>query len=387
MEIRDIAPDDLDAVLDLRRRAFGVFTAAEAEIWRDAVPPVLAQGRYLGAYDGARLTAAARLRPFTQWWHGRPQPMAGVAGVAVAPEARGRGVGRLIMRAVVERAVALGEAVSALYPATTPLYRSLGYEHAGARHVVDVPAEALRSIRPAGDVELRRMGPGDAAEVVSVLRRVHGAARSSGPISWDEATWARLLADGDDFLYLAADGYVVYRWRGDDIRVDNLVAGSEATARALWSLVGTSSTIAERVSASVAPGDPMLWLLRERSKDAVTQVRWMFRVLDLPAAVERRGYPVPVTASAVVEVEDALRPGNAGRWRLEFQGGSGTATPLGAGPEGEPGPVLGANGLSALYAGVPSATLRRAGLMSGDERHDEALDVAFAAQPYMIDYF
>jgi predicted acetyltransferase len=291
------------------------------------------------------------------------------------------------MRAVVERAVALGEAVSALYPATTPIYRSLGYEHAGARHVVTLPAEALRSIRPSGDVELRRMGPADAAEVVSVLRRVHGAARSSGPVSWDETTWARMLANEDDFLYLAADGYVVYRWHGDEMRVDNLVAGSEATARALWSLVGTSSTIAERVIASVAADDPVLWLLRERSKDEVTLVRWMFRVLDLPAAVERRGYPVPVTASAVVEVADPLRPGNSGRWRLEFQGGSGSAARLGPGSAGEQGPVLGVNGLSALYAGTPSATLRRAGLMSGDERHDEVLDVAFAARPYMLDYF
>jgi predicted acetyltransferase len=29
-----------------------------------------------------------------QWWHGRAVPMAGVAGIKVAPEYPGRGVGR-----------------------------------------------------------------------------------------------------------------------------------------------------------------------------------------------------------------------------------------------------------------------------------------------------
>ncbi|MEV0594761.1 GNAT family N-acetyltransferase [Nonomuraea cavernae] len=383
MEIRYLTPDDLDAVFDMRKRSFGLLSASQGESWRMAIRPVLAEGRYLGAFDGTRLTAAARLRGFTQWWHGRPQPMAGIAGVTVNPEDRGRGVGGQIMRAIVARAAELGDAVSALYPATTPLYRSVGYEHAGAQHLATIPAEALRTIRPSGEVKLRRMGPADAAEVVAVLHRVHGAGRASGPISWDERTWALWLAEPDDFLYLADDGYVVYRWDGENIRVDNQVAGSEATARALWSLVGTSSSVAEHVTAAVAPDDPVLWLLRERSKEKVTLVRWMFRVIDLAAAVERRGYPGGVTLSAAVEVDDPLRPGNTGRWRLEIAEGRGTATRVEAGD----GPRLTVNALSALYAGVPTTTLRRAGLMSGDDRHDDALDAAFAARPYMLDYF
>ena len=35
-----------------------------------------------------------------QWWYGRAVPMAGVAGVKVAPEDRGRGVGRAVMTAL-----------------------------------------------------------------------------------------------------------------------------------------------------------------------------------------------------------------------------------------------------------------------------------------------
>ncbi len=379
-----MTPDDLDAVLDLRKRSFGPTSASERDRWRRAVTPVLGEGRYLGVFEGTRLAAAARLRSLTQWWHGRPQPMAGIAGVTVNPEDRGRGVGTRLMRAVVDRAAALGDAVSTLYPATTPIYRGVGYEHAGAQHNVRLPAEALRGIRPSGQVKLRRMGPDDAAELISVLHRVYAATRVSGPVSWDERTWSLWLEAEDDFLYLADDGFVIYRWKGDDILVDSLVAGSAETARALWTLVGSASSIAQHVIAPVAPDDPVLWLLRERGKEQVKQVRWMLRVLDVAAAVERRGYPVPATCEAVITVEDPLLGG--GTWRLEISGGSGAAVPVAEGA-GASGAVLTANGLAALYSGIPTATLRLAGLMSGDVRYDEALDMAFAARPYMLEYF
>jgi hypothetical protein len=56
---------------------------------------------------------------------------------------------------------------------------------------------------------------------------------------------------------------------------------------------------------------------------------------------------------------------------------------------GGDGPLtLGARGLAALYAGIPVATLRRAGLVAGgDPAGDALLDGAFAATPFMIDRF
>ncbi|MEU4331730.1 GNAT family N-acetyltransferase [Nonomuraea dietziae] len=381
MEIRDLTSDDLEAVLDTRVRSFGPLDG-DPESWFALARAALEQGRFLGVFDGSRLAAAARLPGFTQWWHGRPQPMAGVAGVVVNPEDRGRGVGRQLMRAVLARAAELGEAVSALYPATTQIYRSLGWEHAGAENAVTLSPEALRTIRPTEPVKIRRMGPDDAAEVIAILGRVHAANRASGPICWDESSWRRFLGAKDDFLYLADDGFVAYSWEDGDISVDNLVAGSEATARALWSLVGTSSSIATKVSAVVAPDDPVLWLLRERTKEELKQVRWMFRVVDVAEAVARRGFPSVLSADALITVDDPERPANTGTWRLEVSGGSGTASAA----EGE-GARFTVNGLSALYAGVPVSTLRLSGMLSGTDAFDEALAAAFAGPAHMIDYF
>ncbi|MEO3809136.1 GNAT family N-acetyltransferase [Sphaerisporangium sp. B11E5] len=391
MEIRDVTEDDLDAVLDCRTRAFGQLSGDDVKSWRAIVTPLLAEGRYLGVFDGTRLTGAGRINKYVQWWHGRPISMGGIAGVTVAPEDRGRGVGRTLMRGLLGRCADLGHAVSVLYPATTPLYRSLGWEHAGARHRVTLPTEALRSLlrdRSAPGVAVRRITPGDAPEIGKVLERVYGATRASGPLAWEERLIRHWLEDDSEYGYLADDGYLVYRWDRGDLDVDNLVAGSEATARALWSLVGSSSSVARSVTATVEPDDPLLWLLRERKDDHISVTRWMFRVVDLPAAIAARGYPGPVTAETVVEVDDPERPANSGTWLLSASGGTGAATRVPAPPEGHATPRLTANGLSALFAGVPISTLRRTGLLAGGTpQTDETLAALFAAKPYLIDYF
>ncbi len=387
VEIRHLTSDDLDAVLDSRRRAFGPLSGDGAQMWRKLVTPMLPEGRYLGAFDGTRLVGTARINPYVQWWHGRPQSMGGVAGVTVAPEDRGRGVGRTLMDAVIERCTQLGHAVSALYPATTPLYRSAGYEHAGVLQRITLPAEALRTVGdPGGVVKLRRMGPSDAAELVALIGRVHAATRASGPLTFDERTWRLWLEDDDDFCYLAEDGFVVYRWNDGDIEVDNLLAESEATARALWSMVGSASSVAKSVTACLDPADPVLWMLRERSKDEVTQTRWMFRLIDLPAAVGGRGFPAGLSVEIPVEVTDSRRAGNTGAWLLRVDGGSGSATRRDTAPGESTRLTIG--GMSALFAGVPTATLRRAGLLTGGSPEaDDALDAAFGCAAYMIDYF
>ena len=172
--------------------------------------------------------AAARYHDMIQWWHGRPVPMAGVASVMVAPEERGRGTGRALMRALLGVISDRGYPVSALYPATLALYRSLGWEIAGGLSHLAIPARSLRSLVPADAARpredppartagtqprMRRCGPGDAAEVLAVIGRVHQALRDCGPNTRDESAVGRWLGDEHRFAYLARDGFVVYRWQ------------------------------------------------------------------------------------------------------------------------------------------------------------------------------
>jgi predicted acetyltransferase len=398
VDVRELdVSDDLGALFDLSSRAFGPRPPALRPDWYAENRSVIGERRYLAAFDGPRLVAAARYHVMRQCWQGRWQAMAGVASVMVAPEDRGRGTGRALMTALLELIASRGYRISVLYPATSAIYRSVGWEIAGVRDELRFPARSLRSLtgpdellrapeETAGAAGLRRCGPGDEAAVLAALTAAHQDLRDSGPATRDQETVRRWLGTEDWYCYLAPDGFLEYRWRhgNDEIVVDRMVAASAATTRAMWSVIASHSSIADTVQACVGPADPVSWLTREPDAQVGDRYLWMLRVVDAPGAVAERGFPPSVAATAGLDLADPLRPGNQGRWTLRVEGGQGT---LSAGAAGEV-LTLGPRGFAALYAGTPVATLRRAGLASGGTAAaDAALDAAFAAHPYLLDYF
>src|SRR5215472_17045233 len=170
--VRALEPGDgTDALLDLRVRAFGLVAVGGRDQWQAEQEPGIADRRWLGAFAGGRLVAAARFHDMTQWWNGRAVPMAGVAGVMVAPEERGRGVGRALVTALLELIAARGYPLSVLFPTTLPIYRSLGWEIAGTSHEAVIAAHALRSLAPADAAVAAGRGPEPAG----------GGVRRAGP--------------------------------------------------------------------------------------------------------------------------------------------------------------------------------------------------------------
>jgi predicted acetyltransferase len=412
------ADDDIDAELDLRHRAFGPMDAASHEYWRAEMLGCIADERQFGVWDGGRLVGAARYYDMRQYWLGRPVPMAGVGGVKVAPEARGQGVGRALMKELLGVMIERGYVLSVLYPATARLYRSLGWELAGGNYRADVPGRSLGSLLPpdpevtadpaepdragpdpaasgAGQqTQVRRAVPQDAEQVIAVLAGVYAAAGDCGPAVGDAGTVRRWLADPDLFSYLAADGFLGYGWHGSDreINVHVLQAGSARTARALWGIVASHASVTEVVHATVGPQDPIAWLTTEPDVTLHMHRTWMLRVLDPAAAIAGRGFPAGANARAVLRLADSAVPAGAGLHTLTVRDGegsliSGPTTPT-AGSRALPPVSLGQRGFAALYAGVPMSTLRLAGLAAGgDEESDGQLDAAFACQPFLLDYF
>ena len=403
------ADDDLDAEIDLRHRAFGPMDGADRQYWRDEMLTRIAAGAQYGVWDDGQLIGSARYYRMWQYWHGRPVPMAGVGGVKVAPEARGGGIGRALMTELLGVLARSGFALTVLFPATLRIYRSLGWELAGSRYRIKVPVRSLASLappdpeipalpgEPQGQVKVRRAGPDDAGEVIAVLRAVYAAARECGPTVRDPEGFRRLLAQPDLFAYLASDGFLGYGWHGgghDEIMVRALAAASAGTSRALWGIVASHTSVTRLVHAISGPADPVGWLLGERDVSLSRDEQWMLRVLDPAAAVEARGFPATAQAAVPLRLADPDLPGNAGRYMLEVADGRGALSAADgqtaqAARSRDDEPVgFGPRGFAALYAGVPMATVRAAGLAAGgDPRSDGMLDAVFAAQPYMLDRF
>ncbi len=354
-----------------------------------------------------------------QFWHGRAVPMAGVAGVKVAPELRGAGLGRALMAALLELIAARGYPVSVLYPATSSIYRSLGWELAGAHYETVLPVRALtRLTAPDPDLagtggadvrradgadgaaaglpggRLRRAGPADAGQVTSVLAAVHAARADSGPVVRETSVFAGWLAEPGRFCYLADDGFVAYRWADGhrEILVNRAVAGSAATARAIWSVLASHATMAHTLRGYLAPDDPLAWLAHEADVDLGHRWRWMLRLVDAPAAIAARGFPAAVTARVPLAVTDRQRPANTGRWLLEVAAGRAPsprslAVPIRASP---PARARWRSAPAASPRSTPGSRCTRCAspaCAGGGPAADDALNAAFAAGPHMADYF
>jgi GNAT superfamily N-acetyltransferase len=415
--------DDMEAQLDLGQRAFGIYSAGQRAGWSYVAGLRAGQGLFLGAFVGGVPAGAAMIHDLRQWWLGRAIPCAGVASVKVAPEYRGGGIGRRLMTALLDAVADRGYPLSALYPATMPIYRSLGWELAGGKYEATIPARSLRTFVPpdaaaqaggalaggpgafgtgvagaqAAEPEIRRADSGDTAEVIAVIGRAHQAARDAGPLTWDEGPAGQWLSRPDLYSYLAGDdGFAAYRWSGEghaNLLVERVHAATPQALRALWSVIASNSSVARTVTALTAPNDPFWWLTAERDATITKRSMWMLRVVDGPAAIAARGFPPAVSVSVPVEIHDRARPANSGHWQLTVADGKGALIENGAVGSGEPSAsalplTVGARGLAALYAGTPVAALRLSGLASGGAPDDDAaLDAAFAATPYMVDDF
>ena len=345
------------------------------------------------ARSGGAVAGGLFLYPMGQWFGGRSVRCLGVAGVGVAPEHRARGVGSALMRGVVRECAASGFPLSAIYPATQPVYRQAGYEQAGHRLVHATPAAAIDARER--DLGIRLARPSDRRAIERLYRAQ--AKETSGLLDRSPFLWERILAPPKTPLrvYLVhrgpeALGYVVTgpRKREDlhqDLLLADLAFRTPEAGRRILSFVAAQRSFVKTVRWHGGPQDPLAALLREQ--DGVTverHWRWMLRICDLRRALEARGYPAAVEATVALEVADGILPSNSGRWTLRVKGGRARVT------RGGPGRVsCDIRSLASVYTGFISPEEARCrGTMDGAARDLSALGAIFAGPaPWIREMF
>jgi predicted acetyltransferase len=329
------------------------------------------------------------------YFGGRLVPMVGVAAVAVDPCCRGQGLATALMRAVMQELHERGVALSSLYSAAQPLYRSVGYEQAGLVTKASLPIKRLPWTRPTHTVRPLT----DADE--EATRRLYAdvAPRYNGFLDRNEFFWTRTRRSRGDLEVLGygferagrLEGYI--RFVLDDapgpltsynLFVKDLLFADAEAGRSILAFVAGHATLAGEMQWLSGPTDPLLTLLPEQIAEAKAHERWMLRIVDVPAALRQRGYPAGLETELHLEVRDDLLPANDGRFVLRVRDGAGTVEPGGEGRV-----TVGTRALATLYAGHRSAQqLAHTGEAEGDAA-DLALASAIFAGPsaWMLDGF
>ncbi len=388
--IRELVEADSDPAYQLGRLAFGG-------------PPEPPPGRVFpragirsfGVFADDRLVGKAVGLEHSYWWGGRVVPGVGIAGVAIAPEHRGRKLIAGVLGAVLEQARTDGAVISALFPTTVRPYRRMGWELVGSLSWTALPTVSLAG-PPAPDVTVR---PAEESDVPAILDLYSNAAASgngmlsrTGPLF--DLDPSALLAAHDGYTLAEQDGAVTgyFSWdRGTGydassiLSVYDLFAESPQAMAALLDVLRGWRSVTPTLHLRLRPDDP-LWLASSMAGATVHSAQsWMLRLVDAPAAVAARGWPRAVSGSVDLHLDDSLCPWNAGPHRLTLDAGSGVLEPGGAGTV-----RLDPGALAVLYAGTASPTgLRRLGRLSGGDGDADALLLAAGAgpTPALLDYF
>jgi predicted acetyltransferase len=367
--LRELTDEDWGQRRRLSGLAFG-YTAPE-EPPAQPVPAVR-----LGAFDGDELLAEATGLSYEQWWCGRPVPMCGIAGVAVHPHARGRGLVRELLSGVLARVPA---PISVLYPTAPGIYRRLGWEVVGSLDETVVPLSVLPRPAPAG-VALRGARQEDLPALHALYvergRSGSGLLTREGPSFPDGP--ARLLEA--DVVTVAEEGGQVTGWVGYDrgsgyrhggpLRVRDLLTATPAALHALLGSLGSWSAVVDELRWRGSTAD--LALGTGASLPAPSAVQpWMLRVVDPVTALTARGWLHDGAAAFCVDGQG---------WQLEVTGGHAAVLPR----EPHSLPVLDPRGLALLYAGLGVGRLLRAGLV---DRPVPELALLDGPAPEIADYF
>lgn len=384
---RPLEASDLPQILALSKEAFGEMPAG----W---TPPDPADypfpGRHTwGTFDGELLAARVMGREYHSWFHGRQVPTNGIAGVAVSPEHRGRGLLDNLMAAVLEEGLReRGEVISTLFPTAPGIYRRYGYELISSYDTVEIPTARLASVPKPEKTTVRRATAAD----LDAVRRVYAtwAAGQNGPLT---RTGDSFSADADSFVndftgvtIAESDGEVVgyaswNRGAGYDVtstlEIADFIALTRDATLALWRVFASFATVTGNVRLSSSGRDSARLVLPFHDWPVVYSIPYMLRVHDVAGAFSGLTPRRPISFSVAGDLLDTTN----GDWSLTADGEVVPGTPG--------GPTFAPRGLAQFYAGAAScADLRMGGLLTGPTDQDTALDALFdGRQLHIRDYF
>lgn len=380
--LRPARPFDATSMSRLLQLAFGFDERRAAEYLAHA-----GEGAFFVLPDGQDgLLACAALLATAHTFAGAEVPAASVAHVAIAPEARGRGLARPLMEALCDRAREGGAAMVSLFASARPVYRKCGFELAGSEIVYEADLSAMPTRT---DVVFAALDLRDPRIAAAYCRKTVAGA---GLVRREAVHWHELLRSPADGLAAYGVGrddleaYVVLDARDPAcLEVRDWFAASGDHAAAILAFLGRFRSVYPVARWHGGPQDDLVGAMPDKGWRLVRQEDWLANIVDPRAALAARRY-LPERARLRIRLA-GLDGSQAANLILNMDGGIGRISD-------EPGADVPAvtvqqAAFASLFTGFRSATaLARQGVLLGDEQSLRTCDLVFAGPaPWVAEHF
>lgn len=351
-------PDDYDDEFDaLLRYAFSIEDGPVPDDYERDRPEL---GERRGLFDGDDLLSVCRHYFFTARVRGEWSDLAGLSAVATPPEHRRRGYVRRMLAESLREYRDRDVHFSALWPFQHSFYRKFGWATSNRRARCECPPDAL-SFAAAADAGRFRRLTADDHDVVEPVHRVH---REGVELTIDrtEDWWCHRVFEGretDPYAYAwerdgEVRGYLVYGVDdGDEPTLEvheRAFLDAEADEHLLAFLHDHDSQV-DRVRIPELAAAPLLDRVEEpQAIECTVEPGPMFRLVDVPTALDALSSPTERTGSVVFEVSDPLADWNDGQFVLSASSDGVTCDATDADPD----VTVDVGTLSQLYVGYHS---------------------------------
>ncbi len=406
LRFRPATSSDLDRILEIHLCAFPDARIAEERRRNFTASPFGALDDLVLAVRGDEIVGQGFLFPLECWFGGRAVQVGGIASLAVAPEARGRGIASALLGALHVASDMRGDALTMLYAFRQRFYTRVGYGPSASRRRLGIdPASVPAAWVALGRARVRRARGEDKEAILSAYAR--SAAKASGWLTRTDAAWARHLAkERRQFLVAerpareggGVSGYVAFEVLQDEphaatnVVVDELAADDDVTRLALVGALAAMRDQIREIELEVDGADPLeLGLVDADARrfgtslvehDLGTVVGGpMVRVEDVPRAIEARGYRAEGSFDVVILPAAGESSGAADELAISVRVRSGHAEVSAA--RGAAGAVrtTRATLASLLYGGLSPSDAVRMGLADADARTLSRADAILALPP------
>ncbi len=313
--VRPARASDLDRLVAIHMSAYPDARGEDARRRNFTLNAFGALGDLLVAESDRGTLGLAFLFPMKAWFGGKRVAIGGIASVAIAPEARGLGVGTALVSHLHGLSETHGDAVTMLYPFRQGFYARLDYAAMSSRRRLAFDCRSVPDAwRELARGSIRTMRPSDVRKV----RALYGAecARVSGRIERTPRLWERLVArerrntlilDGALPKSSPLRGYVAYSLEQREshaetrIEVEELIATDAPSRCALLGALSLMRDQATEIVLEVQDNDPLERALVDPDgrrfgtasvEHALGEIVAgpMVRLTDIPRALQARGY-------------------------------------------------------------------------------------------------